>query len=183
MPTLTKGNLLVAEPSVVFDKSFNRSVILLTEHNKNSSVGFILNKKMNYRICDLIPEIDCDFFVYEGGPVEKENLYFVHRIPHLLTNSIKITDHIFWGGDFDELKSLLNSGKVKREEIRFFLGYSGWSPNQLTEELDANSWICLENKYENVFASDSKTIWKNELLKLGGKYKLWINTPENPKLN
>ena len=77
---LLKGNLLIAEPSILHDDSFNRSIILLTEHNEKSSVGFILNRPLDYTIKDLIPEIDCSFKIYQGGPVEQDNLYFIHKI-------------------------------------------------------------------------------------------------------
>ena len=74
---IVKGKLLIAEPSILNDDSFNRSIILLTEHNEESSVGFILNKPLNYTIRDLIPEINCSFKIYQGGPVEQDNLYFI----------------------------------------------------------------------------------------------------------
>ena len=74
-----KGKLLIAEPSILNDDSFNRSIILLTEHNEESSVGFILNKPLNYTINDLIPEINCSFKIYQGGPVEQDNLYFIQK--------------------------------------------------------------------------------------------------------
>ena len=54
-----KGNLLVAEPAITGDLSFNRSVVLLADHNAEGSVGFILNKPLGYTIRDLIPEISC----------------------------------------------------------------------------------------------------------------------------
>ena len=55
---LKKGNLLIAEPSILNDLEFNRSVILISEHNKNGTVGFILNKPTNHTINELLPEID-----------------------------------------------------------------------------------------------------------------------------
>ena len=85
---IVKGKLLIAEPSILNDDSFNRSIILLTEHNEQSSVGFILNKPLNYTIKDLIPEINCSFKIYQGGPVEQDNLYFIHKIPELIPDSI-----------------------------------------------------------------------------------------------
>ena len=72
--TPTKGKLLIAEPSILNDKEFNRSVIFLTEHSKEGCIGFILNRPTEFLLKDLIPEIDCDFIVYSGGPVEQENL-------------------------------------------------------------------------------------------------------------
>ena len=87
-----KGHLLIAEPSILGDVSFTRSVILLTEHNATEgSIGFILNKPLNYTINDLIIDIDASFEIYNGGPVEQDNLYFIHTIPDLIPNSIEIS--------------------------------------------------------------------------------------------
>ena len=72
-----KGHLLVAEPTLTGDVSFNRSVVLLAEHNDEGSVGFILNKPLEYSINDLIYDIDIPLPVFNGGPVEQDNLYFI----------------------------------------------------------------------------------------------------------
>ena len=74
--TLLKGSLLVAEPSILHDDSFNRSIILLTEHNENSSVGFILNRPLTYTVNDIIPEIDCSFKIYQGGPGARQLIFY-----------------------------------------------------------------------------------------------------------
>ncbi|MDO6738405.1 YqgE/AlgH family protein [Wenyingzhuangia sp. 2_MG-2023] len=179
----SKGRLLIAEPSILGDLSFNRSIILLTEHDKESSIGFIINKPLKYSLQDLIPEINCDFKIYQGGPVDQDNLYFIHKIPDLLPNSIEVTKGLYWGGDFKELSHLLNQGIVKNEDIRFFLGYSGWGKGQLNTEWESESWLVAENKYQNIFNTQHKTLWKENLMELGGKYLIWANAPVDPSLN
>lgn len=178
-----KGRLLVAEPSILNDDSFNRAIILLTEHTQNNSVGFILNKPLQYNLKDLLPEINCFFNIYQGGPVEQDNLYFVHRIPELLDDSIEVANGIFWGGNFKQLKKLLNEGLIEKSDIRFFLGYSGWDKEQLQTELKTKSWFVTENNFENIFSNNEENLWKNKLLEKGGKYKLWANAPEDFNLN
>tara|TARA_R110001632_G_scaffold177223_3_gene296936 strand:+ start:3898 stop:4455 length:558 start_codon:yes stop_codon:yes gene_type:complete len=180
---LHKGKLLIAEPSILTDDSFNRSIILLTEHNENSSVGFILNKPLKYSIKDLIPEIDCSFTIYQGGPVEQDNLYFIHKIPELIPDSIQVSKDIYWGGNFESLKTLLQENQIKNTEIRFFLGYSGWEKIQLEEEVFNNSWFVSENDFENILTADNKTLWKNKLMQKGGEYKIWANAPSDINLN
>lgn len=181
---LKKGILLIAEPSIIGDLSFNRSVILLADHNEEGSVGFILNKPLEYSIQDLIPEINAKFKIYNGGPVEQDNLYFIHNIPDLIPNSIEISNGIYWGGDFESTKDLINEGKIKKNNIRFFLGYTGWDAQQLDKEMQANSWIITKNIYENKIIGKSTTnFWKQKILELGGDYVIWSNAPENPILN
>lgn len=179
-----KGHLLVAEPSIIGDASFNRSVVLLADHNDNGTIGFILNKPLTYTLNDFIPEIDVSFKVYNGGPVEQDNLYFIHKIPELVPGSIEISNGIYWGGDFESIVSLINERKLRPEDIKFFLGYSGWGESQLDNELDSNSWIVTPNELKsNVIKKPSKTFWKEKMIALGGDYVLWSNAPENPNLN
>ncbi len=179
-----KGHLLVAEPSIVGDLSFSRSVILLADHNEEGSVGFILNKPLNYTLHELIPEIKATFKIYNGGPIEQDNLYFIHNIPHLITGSIEIAEGIYWGGDFELTKSLINEGKIGRNNIRFFLGYSGWDAEQLQNELESNSWIISVNNLRNKIIAKSPTdFWRQKIMEQGGDYLIWSNAPENPMYN
>jgi len=180
---LTKGKLLIAEPAILNDASFNRSVILLSEHNEEGSIGFILNKPSDFTLHDLIPEIESDLIIYNGGPVSQENLYFVHRVPDLIPDSIKIAEGIYWGGNFDKVQHLLEQGLLKKIDIRFFLGYSGWSKDQLQSELDTTSWVVIDNTYTNIFDISDDSVWKENLLNFGGEYRLWANAPENISLN
>ena len=179
-----KGKLLIAEPALTGDVSFNRSVVLLAEHNDEGSVGFILNKPLDYHISDLITEIKVPFKVFNGGPVEQDNLYFIHKVPHLINNSVEISDGIYWGGDFDITIQLINQGVITEKDIRFFLGYSGWASLQLDQELLSKSWIVVPNQYESdIIQKSTKAFWKEHMIELGGDYLLWSNAPENPSLN
>jgi putative transcriptional regulator len=179
-----KGSLLIAEPSIIGDLSFNRAVILLADHNDLGSVGFILNKPLDYNLKDLIDGTDSDFTVYNGGPVEQDNLYFIHKSPELIPNSIEISNGIFWGGDFNVVLELINTDRISKNDIRFFLGYSGWAEQQLDDELESNAWLVSENVYHNdIIAKSCSTFWRDKMLELGGDYSIWSNAPENPSFN
>ena len=97
---IKKGKLLIADPSILSDMSFNRSTVLLVEHNVNGTIGFILNKLLQFKLNELIPEIKIEFNIFNGGPVEQDNLYFIHNVPNLIANSISVTNEIYWCGDF-----------------------------------------------------------------------------------
>ncbi|MEZ4837899.1 YqgE/AlgH family protein [Flavobacterium sp.] len=181
---LNKGHLLIAEPSILGDLSFNRSVILLADHNTEGSVGFILNKPLEYTLMDLVPEVESSFTIYNGGPVEQDNLYFIHSIPDLIPGSVEISNGIYWGGDFEKTRDLINKGEIKKDSIRFFLGYTGWEANQLETEMNSNSWILIENSYkQKILQKSSSDFWKEKIMELGGEYLIWSNAPENPMLN
>jgi len=179
-----KGDLLIAEPSIIGDASFNRSIVLLADYSNEGSIGFILNKPLKYTINDLIPEIEADFKVYNGGPVEQDNLYFIHKIPELIPNSIEISLGIFWGGDFSKVSELISKNKISEDNIKFFLGYSGWDNEQLENELKLNSWLVIENTYKSeLIEKCCDSLWKEKMIELGGEYSIWSNAPENPSFN
>ncbi|MBK5213749.1 MAG: YqgE/AlgH family protein [Flavobacteriaceae bacterium] len=179
-----KGLLLVAEPSIIGDVSFNRSVVLLAEYNDSGSVGFILNKPLEYRLRDFVPEVNSKLPVYNGGPVEQDNLYFIHCIPEIIPDSIEISNGIYWGGDFSAILDLLKEDKLKKDQIRFFLGYSGWESEQLEQELEVNSWVVVPNNYNNsIIGKTNINFWKEKMIEFGGDYMLWSNAPENPSSN
>lgn len=181
---LYKGNLLVSEPNIIGDESFSRSIVLLTEYNDDGVVGFILNKPLEFTLNDLIPEVELELPVYQGGPVEMDNLYFLHSIPDLIPDSHLISENIYWGGDFKKVSELLKDKKITGDEIKFFLGYSGWHKEQLTQEINDHSWIIKKNtSKEFVLSENIQDLWKNEMLELGGNYKFWSNAPENPSYN
>ena len=179
-----KGYLLIAKPSIIGDLSFNRSVILLADHNDEGSVGFILNKPLEYTLSDFIPEIDSAIKVYNGGPVEQDNLYFIHTVPDLIDKSTAITNGIYWGGDFEMVMEHISNDSITENNIRFFLGYSGWDALQLDEELEVNTWVVQKNKYkEQIIKNSDQAMWRNHMVKLGGAYSIWSNAPENPSYN
>ncbi len=183
--SLHKGLLLIAEPSIIGDVSFNRAVILLTEHSDTGSVGFIMNKPLEYTLADFVPELEnCSLTVYNGGPVEQDNLYFIHKVPQLIPDSVEISKGIFWGGDFTNVITQLQTGELQDDDVMFFLGYSGWDSQQLDCELEESSWIITENKHnQNILGLNCANLWREKIIELGGDYLIWSNTPENPNCN
>ncbi len=179
-----KGLLLIAEPSLTGDSSFSRSVVLLADHSKEGSVGFILNKPLSYMVYDLIEDIKVPIPVFKGGPVDQDCLYFIHRVPDLIENSIEISHGVYWGGNFTDVVKLLNNNIITHNDIRFFLGYSGWDEIQLASEIEENSWILVDNDYrDDVIEKSCEELWKENMNSLGGDYVLWSNAPDDPNLN
>lgn len=179
-----KGHVLLAEPTLTGDVSFSRAVILIAAHNPKGSVGFILNKPLSYTLDELIEDIHFPFPVFNGGPVDQDNIYFIHTAPEVVPGSIEITDGIYWGGDFAVLLNALKLNLIFENQIKFFLGYTGWSQKQLDGEIKSNSWITVEDlDIKTLVKKQNHSLWKNSIKALGGKYLIWSNTPENPSLN
>ena len=177
-----KGRLLLAEP-FMDDNHFARSVIYMCEHNKTGSYGFILNNNLNIKLDEIIPDIEIpNISVHYGGPVNSSNLFFLHQLGDIIENSVKISDKIWTSGDFNQIIEFINMGILDINKLKFFLGYSGWTNNQLATEFDSNSWIATEIIEENIF-SKNEDLWKEVLLNRGGKLKAIANFPINPKDN
>ncbi len=184
LDNIQKGKLLLAEPALLQDMTFARAVILIVEYNSDGAVGFILNKPISFTASDLVPDMNAPFPLYSGGPVEQDNLYFIHSKPEIIPFSTEICEGVFWGGDFEAVKKQIELGNISENEIRFFLGYSGWSAGQLESEIQSNSWIVMPNPYKNdILSKAKKDVWKEQLKTLGEKYAIWVNAPENPEFN
>lgn len=180
-----RGDVLISEPSTIGDLTFNRSVILLAHLDTEGAVGFIINKPLDFDLEELIPEINEHFKIFSGGPVEQENLYFIHDVPHLISDSVEIKNGIYWGGSFEMIVNLINTKQITPDNIKFFLGYSGWDASQLECEIDLNTWIIDSNTKADDILNSLKDggYWQEKMKKLGGEYLLWSNAPDNPNYN
>ncbi len=177
-----KGSLLVSEP-FMSDPYFKRTVVLLAEHNEEGTVGFILNKPINVNMQQAISEFPkYKGQVFMGGPVGKDNLFFVHTLGDSLEGSMEIGDGLYWGGNFELLKVLIRNKQVSEHEVRFFIGYAGWEPRQLDKEMKENSWI-VTTATKGIVMGNPTDLWKAVLRKMGTDYSMVANFPEDPQLN
>lgn len=178
-----KGRILISEPFLM-DNYFKRSIVLLTEHNEEGTIGFVLNKPIEVNVHEIIENFpEFDFTLSLGGPVNTNSLHFIHTLGDIIPNSVKVLRNIYWGGDFDVIEKLIKSGNINSEQIRFFLGYSGWHPEQLDNEISEEAWIVSELSPEEIMAPMNKLFWKRKLRGMGKKYEMWSNFPENPQMN
>ena len=160
------GNILIAEPFLE-GKYFSRSVVYIVEHDDKGSIGFVLNKPIAFTTSHLVDELEgVSFPVYNGGPVERNRLYYIHRNAEL-EDALHIADGVYWGGDFSTLCKMLKEGKIRQNDIRFFAGYSGWDGGQLKKELEENSWLVGDITQERVFEQSDKDFWEISMRELG----------------
>lgn len=177
------GALLIADPFLK-DPHFMRTVVFLCEHRDEGSFGFVLNKKLEITLGQVVPELeDCALPVYYGGPVQNDTLHFLHCYPNLLTGSIEVTDNVYWGGDFETLTGMIKNGSLDKTKIRFYLGYSGWGEGQLKNEMDTHSWLTVKARKKIVFMPEPEDVWPEALREMGGEYTQLINYPIDPQLN
>jgi putative transcriptional regulator len=177
------GRILLSEP-LMNDPYFRRAVIYLAEFNENGAFGLIINKPIPMFLNDAIanaPRFDMKLGL--GGPVENQTLHYLHRMGTTVPNSIEVADGVFWGGDFNTIKSLIASGDIGLNDLRLFVGYAGWSAGQLEEEMERKSWIVAPGSGELVFDTPRETLWHTIMQRLGAPYSFMTNLPEDPRLN
>lgn len=181
---INSGDLLISTPESLGDYYFNRSIIILTEVSNEEVVGFIINKELNYSLSDLDNKvIEKGIKIFSGGPVKQDNLYFIHKHPDLIENSINFFNDLHWGGNFKKIIEMINNMKIDNSSIKFFSGYSGWTYNQLIDEINNGSWVVVKNKTNYLFKKDIKNMWGENMKEMDEKFKIWSNAPENPQDN
>lgn len=177
------GILLIADPFLK-DPNFLRSVVLLCEHQTEGSFGFVLNRLLDDTLDQLVPGFEGMVFpVFDGGPVQKDSLHFLHRLPDAIPGGQEIVKDVYWGGDFDAIPDLAKAGLLNASNIRFFIGYSGWGEGQLQTEMEEKTWLTVAANRKLVFHQNHLEIWKDSLRLLGGEFEMMINFPLDPQLN
>ena len=175
--------LLIADPFLK-DPNFMRTVIFICEHQKQGSIGFVLNKKYEHTLDELMTGFEgFPIPVFYGGPVQRNTIHFLHQYPEKITGGQEIMDGIYWGGDFEKLAILVKTEEIDFNKLRLFIGYSGWGDGQLENELKENSWLTVDATRKLIFHEQPENIWKDSLIHLGGDYELMINFPIDPQLN
>lgn len=154
------------------DPNFRRGVILLCDHQRDGSFGFILNKPINMNINELISSFpDFESEVYYGGPVQTDTIHYLHTRGDLLPNSVKVLSGVYWGGDFEQLKELVQRGEIRSDDIRFYVGYTGWSADQLHDEQENASWMTVMGHQDWIFGTNPQ-LWREVLQEQGGTYSI-----------
>jgi putative transcriptional regulator len=183
-----QGKILVSEPFLK-DFYFKRSIVLLAEHNDDGTFGLVLNKPTDIKLSEIINDKsfkiskEFDNCVYLGGPVKTDSLFFIHTRNDLIANCIKIIEGLFWGGDIKLVNHLIETKALSKNDIRFYIGYSGWEPKQLDQELKEHSWVVANTNVDFLLKNPPETLWKNTVKLLGKEYAEWVNYPIDPQLN
>ncbi len=177
------GILLIADPFLK-DPNFLRTVVFLCEHQTEGRFGFVLNRRFEQTLGDLIPELDGSTIpVHYGGPVQPDTIHFLHQYPEEIPGGQEVLKGVYWGGDFDAVVNLLKTDGIDATKIRFYIGYSGWSEGQLDGELKEKTWLTATATRRLVFHSKYDEVWKDSLRHLGGDYEIMVNFPIDPQLN
>ncbi len=181
-----KGDLLIAEP-LLDEPYFKRSVILLLDEDNNQGhIGLALNKITPVSLQDLFPDwkAGAEVPVYSGGPVEADRLFMLDTMGDRFEGSMEVSPGLYVGAKLDDIIDYINNNRYADGNIRFFLGYSGWSRGQLTSEILKNTWALNPNPgHTDVLTGAEDLYWRREVRRLGEKYRSWLLVPSNPAFN
>jgi len=186
--SLEKGRILISDP-FLNDNYFSNSVILLCELNEKGAFGLVLNHYIDESLSDFMNDFQGKktdrFKISLGGPVDTDSIYYIHNRPDIIEGSIQIIDDVYLGNgiNFTDLSVLIEEEKIKKNELKFFLGYSGWTAGQLQEELLKNSWFVGNLSTRTLMNYDREDIWKKTLEQMSEKHRVISNFPQNPLLN
>ena len=178
-----KGLVLVAEPFLQ-DSYFKRSVVLLTEHTDEGTLGFVLNNPIDFSINEILKDFPAiDSIVTIGGPVRTDTVHYLHTLGDRIPDCEEVMESIYWGGDLDSIRDGIADGWIKPYQIRFFVGYSSWYPGQLEREISENSWLVTGIDRHDVMHGADLQLWEKVLMREEEKYRMWTRYPEDPMWN
>ncbi len=177
------GNLLIANP-MLNDGYFNRSVVHISQYSEEGIVGFILNFKTQFKLRDVRPQVKMgNFPIYDGGPVARNQLFFLHTLGEKVSNSLQVKEDLFFGGDFYELLHIIDHENITEQQVRFFAGYSGWDVEQLEDEIKKKSWYVNSVTPKNILSTNADLIWGEELAKQKTGLKIFSEIGYDPSAN
>src|SRR5258705_4588876 len=150
----SSGILLISDPFLK-DPNFMRTVVFSCDHQEQGSFGFVLNRKYENTIDELIPDLEGHkISLFYGGPVQMDTIHFLHQYPVEIPGGQEVMKGVYWGGDFDAVIDLLKKETVEETRIRFFIGYSGWGDGQLKEEMTEKTWLTVKANRKLIFHSE-----------------------------
>lgn len=169
--TFYSGKILLASPSML-DPRFFESVIFLCSHNQEGAMGIMVNKPaMNFNFGQLLKRLGYSNAsnekqeIYVGGPVEIERGFVLHSNDYQIPNlTVEINDYCFTVS-MGIIKDIL-SGKGPKKSI-LALGYAGWGPGQLENEIIEDGWLVSEADERLIFSEHFENKWNLGISMLG----------------
>lgn len=183
------GQFLLSEP-FMSDAWFGRKVVFLCDHDEDGALGFVLDNFIDRPLAAVLDDAEAWPLrqrVSRGGPVHDDSLFYLHRMGEVVSGAMPVLPGLWLGGDFDELKAAMETGRFGDGDVRFFVGYSGWVGGQLEGEMRQHSWyvhdVPLEEKLDTIFNPPEEGLWKRMLSSKGPAFARVSTLPLDPSLN
>lgn len=166
------GQMLVAMPGMP-DPRFARSVIYMCAHNEDGAMGLVINRDLpEVTFPDLLGQLniecsnpDTAIRIHSGGPVEAGRGFVLHTPDYVHDTTLVVDGMVALTATVDILKAIASGCGPKRQLLA--LGYSGWGPGQLDNEILENGWLSVGADPDIIFNDYSGTKWDRALSRLG----------------
>ena len=136
-----KAGLYIKSTSALIGSFFESTTILLVKHNEEGSIGFVINKPFEKSLHELIEfNHSKPFPLMDGGPVDREHIFVLHRRPDLIDGGTQIHNGLYLGGNMEQVIEAINTRDANNQEIQLFIGYCGWDVGELEAEVEEGSW-------------------------------------------
>ena len=179
-----RGRLILASPALQ-DPNFDRTVVLITEHDEEGAMGLVLNRPSEAPVAEAVPDLawvapDDDGLVHIGGPVAPDGVIVLAEWDDPTLAAVLVEDDLgFVPGDAPSQEAL----ELAIRRARVYAGHAGWGPGQLEEELAEDAWIVEAPLREELFSEDPESLWAAVLRRKGREFALLSTMPPDPSLN
>lgn len=182
------GSLLVAAPSLG-DPNFERTVVLLVDHDEDGALGVVLNRPTRVDVREILPmwqdHAAQPAVVFHGGPVGRDSALAVAALPTPPGDAGEPLGfrHVFDRLGLIDLDAPPEILVAELTGLRVFAGYAGWGPGQLEDELAEQAWYVVASEATDAFSADPEHLWRDVLRRQGGELAMVATYPEDPGLN
>ena len=175
-----KGKILFFSPNEEEASYFTDSLIYICDHNESGSLGLIFNRPLNLKLEDLLQGMKFQEIsnitgnVFLGGPVSPGAIFILHSPDKSWKGTIKVSEDIYMSTDYEAIEDIA-CGDAPNDFV-LTLGYTGWAPGQLNDEISDNAWISFDGNKDLIFKiSPEDQI--NEISKIVG-YDIRMISPD-----
>jgi putative transcriptional regulator len=180
MSESVRGRLLVATPDLR-DPNFSRTVVLMLEHGGDGALGVVLNRPLELSVAEVLPAwadlSTAPACLFVGGPVAPT------AVIGLGLGDGPVFQPLFDGLGTLDLELDPADYAPTMTGLRVFVGYAGWSPGQLEQELDGGGWLVLDLLPADPFSTDPSKLWHQVLRRQSGRVAMFASAPEDPSTN
>lgn len=178
-----KGQLLL-DSGQLRGSFFNRSVVLICQHDSQGAFGLVLNQPSPNKVGEMLvadlPDTIKESSLYLGGPVQTTALSYLHSDTFL--PDANVMPNLSLGHSLEDLVDL-GQTFASTQQIRLFAGYAGWSPGQLESELKRQAWLTHPADLDLIFGDQKNDLWQQILKKMGWQYRLLAEGPDDLSRN
>ncbi|MEZ5974735.1 MAG: YqgE/AlgH family protein [Planctomycetota bacterium] len=186
---LQSGSLLVSMPNLL-DPNFMHTVVLMAAVGEQGAMGFVLGDATGFVAGDLLSGRggieECELPIFSGGPVGRDQVHFLHRLPGRIPGGVELYPGLWLGGEFEALAACLREPEGLEGDLTLFVGYSGWGAGQLERELQEGSWVVLAPSPAWCFeysGQPREQLWRQVLRSQGQGGEFLAQQPPDPNWN